>query len=56
LKFLDPAQPGQIIALPIAEAVIDAPLNPRDQLSRLFMFEYANENARTLCLSSLELA
>jgi hypothetical protein len=25
LKFLDPAQPGQIIALPIAEAVIDAP-------------------------------
>jgi len=24
------------------------PLNPRGQLSRLFIFEYANENARTV--------
>jgi hypothetical protein len=23
------------------------PLNPRDQFSQLFIFEYANENART---------
>jgi hypothetical protein len=36
----------------MAEAVIDVPLNPRDQFSRLFMFEYANESARTLCLSA----
>jgi hypothetical protein len=49
LKFLDPAQPGQISLL-IAKAVIDVPLNARDQFSRLFMVEYANENARTLCL------
>jgi hypothetical protein len=47
LKFLDPAQPGQIIAVRIAQAIIDVPLNPRDQFSRLLMFEYANENART---------
>ena len=31
------------------------PLKPRNQLFRLFMFEYANENARTHCLSSFEL-
>jgi hypothetical protein len=30
----DPAQLGQII-LAIAEAIIDLPLNPRDQFSRL---------------------
>jgi len=40
--------------MPKAEAVIDVPLNPRDQFSRLCMFEYANENARTLCLSAFE--
>jgi hypothetical protein len=52
VKFLDPAQPGQIIAVRIAQAIIDVHLNPREQFSRLFMFEYANENARTLCLSA----
>ena len=31
----------------MAESTIDAPLEPRDQFSRPFMFEYDNENART---------
>jgi len=40
--------------MPKAKAVIDVPLNPRDQFFRLCMFEYASENARTLCLSAFE--
>ena len=46
-EISDPAQPGQIPSAPIPEAVISSSLDPRDEFSRLFMFEYADQNART---------
>ena len=33
---------------------MDVPLDPRDQFSQLFMFEYANKNTGTFCLSSFD--
>jgi hypothetical protein len=49
LKFLDPA--GSIFRLVNGTSTIDAPLGPRDQFSRPFMFEYADENTCTFCCS-----
>jgi hypothetical protein len=37
LKFLDSAQPGQIIALPIEEAVIDAPQTSRSIIPAFYV-------------------
>ena len=47
LKFL--IQRNRVKSQSIQEAVFDRPSIPRDQFSRLFMFEYADQNARTDC-------